>query len=240
MLYLIGIGLGNEKDLTLNELETIKSCDIVYLETYTSKLSSSVSDLEKLVNKKIISADRNFVENKNEIIENSKEKKVAFLVKGDVFSATTHVDLFLRAKKAHVKCKVLHNSSVFTAVGDTGLSLYKFGRIASIPFDNDNIDSAYKVLLENKDLHTLLLLDLRPEENKYMDFKEGLKYLLKKRIKDSKKAVICAGLGTDQQEIKYGKIKDLLKISLDIYPQCLIIPGKLHFIEEEMLNSFRI
>jgi diphthine synthase len=45
-LYLIGLGLGDEKDITVKGLEIIKKCHSVYLETYTSLLGV---DKEKLV-----------------------------------------------------------------------------------------------------------------------------------------------------------------------------------------------
>lgn len=38
MLYFIGLGLGNEKDITLRGLEAVKSCDKIFLENYTSVL----------------------------------------------------------------------------------------------------------------------------------------------------------------------------------------------------------
>lgn len=38
MFYLIGLGLGDEKDITIKGLEAIKSCELVYLESYTSLL----------------------------------------------------------------------------------------------------------------------------------------------------------------------------------------------------------
>ena len=39
MLYVIGLGLGNAKDVTVKGFEMIKKCDRVYLEAYTSILS---------------------------------------------------------------------------------------------------------------------------------------------------------------------------------------------------------
>ncbi len=245
MLCLIGIGLGDEKDLTINAKDIIKGCDVIYLENYTSYVGFDVKKLEKLIKKTIILVNRNFVEAENDIIKNAKNKNVAFLVKGDVFSATTHTDLFIRAKQAGIECKVLHNASVITAVGITGLSLYKFGKVVSIPFDNDLIDSPYETLLENKDMHTLFLLDLRPDENRYMNFKDGLKYLLKKssekndnKINNETNCIVCCGLGTEKSIIKYGKIVNLLKLDINVYPQCIIIPSNLHFMEEEMLNYY--
>lgn len=38
MLYLIGLGLSDEKDVTVRGLETIKASSRVYLEAYTSIL----------------------------------------------------------------------------------------------------------------------------------------------------------------------------------------------------------
>lgn len=239
MLYLIGIGLGDEKDLTLNALEVIKKADFVYLENYTSALNFKVKDLEKLTNKEIIVADRNLVENTEEIVDNAEDSHVVFLVKGDVFSATTHTDIFLRAKKRNIECRILHNSSIITAVGDTGLSLYKFGKTASIPFENENIKTPYEILRENGKMHTLILLDLKPDENKYMNFKEGLNYLIKNGFEKEKNVIICAGLGTGNAVIKYGMTKDILNENIEVYPQCIVIPGELHFVEEDFLKFYK-
>lgn len=38
MLYLIGLGLSDEKDVTVRGLETIKGSERIYLEAYTSIL----------------------------------------------------------------------------------------------------------------------------------------------------------------------------------------------------------
>lgn len=46
MLYLIGLGLSNEKDITVAGLEIVKKAERVYLEAYTSIL---MIEKEKLV-----------------------------------------------------------------------------------------------------------------------------------------------------------------------------------------------
>jgi hypothetical protein len=46
VLYLIGLGLADEKDITIKGLEAVKRCSKVYLEAYTSILGVSK---EKLV-----------------------------------------------------------------------------------------------------------------------------------------------------------------------------------------------
>lgn len=43
MLYIIGLGLGDERDITLRGLEAVKKCDKVYIEAYTSLLSFGLS-----------------------------------------------------------------------------------------------------------------------------------------------------------------------------------------------------
>src|SRR3989338_10758312 len=141
-LYFVGLGLGNEKDITLNGLEAVKKGDVVYLENYTSVLNVPKQKLEELYGKKVVLARRTLVEaDDKKIIKNAKSSNVAFLVAGDSLSATTHIDLWMRAKKEGVKCFVIHNASILTAVGVTGLQLYKFGKTTSIPFENDNVEA---------------------------------------------------------------------------------------------------
>ncbi len=46
MLYLIGLGLGDVKDITVKGLEIVRSCEEVYLEAYTSILSYGLGKKE--------------------------------------------------------------------------------------------------------------------------------------------------------------------------------------------------
>ena len=248
-LYFIGIGLNDDKDISVKGLELIKKADVIYLESYTSKLNCNISSLEELYGKKVILADRKLVEMDAEktILENAKKNEVAFLIVGDVFSATTHMDLYLRAKKLGIKTAIAHNASVITAVGVTGLQLYKFGKIASIPFENDNIEVPYDVLKSNqeKNLHTLFLLDLKPELNKVLSVNDAIRYLLKVEMKRGERVLTnntlcvgCSKLGSLDQIIKAGKANSLLKEKFGEGMQCLIVPSKLHFMEEEALNLY--
>ncbi|MBI2654452.1 diphthine synthase [Candidatus Woesearchaeota archaeon] len=246
--YFIGLGLNNEKDISINGLEAIKKCDIVYLENYTSILNCKKEDLEKFYGKKIILARRSLVEaDDNEVIENAKSKNVAFLVAGDPLVATTHIDLFLRAKKEGIKCHVIHNASIVSAVGITGLQVYKFGKTTSIPLENENVEAPYDVLKENLKLglHTLFLLDLNPEEEKFISVNDAIRYLLKVELKKNERVFSektlclgCARIGGENQVIKAGAAKDLLKQNFGKLVHCLIVPGKLHFMEEEALKIY--
>ena len=249
MLYMIGIGLNDAKDITIKGLEAVKKCDKVYLESYTSVLQANVKELEKLYGKKIILADRELVEKKAEstILKDAKEGNAAFLVIGDVFGETTHTDLKLRALDAGIKVNIIHNASVLNAIGITGLELYKFGKVTSIPFENKDVETPYEVLGMNKKigLHTLFLLDLNPKGKKFLTIKEAINYLLKVEEKNKKKlftkntvCVGCARLGSDSPTIKTGYSTDLLKQDFGKPPYCLIVPGELHFMEEEALEKF--
>jgi diphthine synthase len=242
MLYMIGIGLSDANDITVKGLETVKKCTSVYLEGYTSKLQCSVEELEGFYGKEVIVADREMVEKKAEetILKDAADGDAAFLVIGDVFGATTHVDLMMRAKKAGIKVGVVHNVSILNAVGITGLELYKFGKVTSIPFDNANVDTPVTVYNMNKrdGLHTLFLLDLDPINGKFMTIQGALQYLIPK-IPVDVLCVGCAALGSDAPEIKVGKMSEISKASFTKFPQCLIIPGELHFMEEEALGMYK-
>jgi len=246
-LYLIGIGLSDEKDITLKGLEAVKKCKKVFLESYTSKLQCTTEDLEKLYGKKLIIANREMVEQKSDMIISEKED-TALLIIGDPMGATTHIDMMMRAKQKGVNVKVINNASIMNAVGITGLQLYKFGKTTSIPFPQKGFEpeTPYDAIKSNKDMHTLVLLDLRPDEGKFMTVNEGLSYLLKleekrkeKVIKEDMKAIGCARIGNENQKIKYAKLKELLKEDFGAAPHCIIIPGKLHFAEEEALEMYK-
>ncbi|KAL7022405.1 hypothetical protein ACKWTF_012229 [Chironomus riparius] len=169
MLYVIGLGLGDARDITVKGLEIIKRCELVYLESYTSILTCGKEEMEKLYGKEITVADRDFVEQEADIMLNNAEtKEVAFLVVGDPFSATTHTDLILRAKERGIKFQIIHNASIMNAVGSCGLQLYHYGETISIPFWTDSWkpDSFYEKINANRQhgLHTLCLLDIKVKE----------------------------------------------------------------------------
>lgn len=168
-LSIIGLGLFDFKDITIRGKELVDEAEYVYLEAYTAILMCEVEALEAFHNKKIIVADRDFVEaGCDDMLEQSKTKKVAFLVVGDPFCATTHSDLYLRAKEKGVDVQVVHNASIMSAVAATGLQLYKFGETISVCFFEDNWrpDSFYDKIKQNaaSGLHTLCLLDIKVKE----------------------------------------------------------------------------
>ncbi|MFH0869762.1 MAG: diphthine synthase [archaeon] len=248
-LYMIGIGLWDEKDITVKGLEAVRSCKEVFLENYTSRLGVSVKKLEEFYGKKIVLADREMVEkHSDKILGNAKSSDVAFLVIGDVFGATTHTDLYLRAKEHGIKVLAIHNASVMNAIGIVGLELYKFGKTTSIPFLNENVEAPYLVIKQNRKskMHTLVLLDIWAHEDKFMTVNQAIEYLL--RIEKKRKGkvftenTLCIGvarLGSPGQKILTGKAKDLMNVDFGGPLHCLIVPGELHFVEEEALSQWK-
>jgi len=247
-IYIIGLGLSDEHDISLKGLKIIRECDLIYFENYTGILQVPLEKLEEFFQKKIRIANRKVVEESNEILDNAASCDVAFLVVGDPFSATTHYDLFMRARKKRIKIYVIHNTSILNAIGETGLHLYKFGAVASIPLPqkNFNPESFFDVLKKNQKngFHTLLLLDMKPDEHKFLTIGEAIKLLLKinKKMKEkifTEKTLIvgCARIGTEDRIIKSGTVKEISKINFGKAPYCIVVPGKLHFTEEEALKN---
>ncbi len=263
MLYMIGLGLGDAKDITLRGLDAIKKSEYVFYENYTS-LSNAFNELQKMTNKEFICANRNLVEsNSDEIIQKAKKTDVSFLVIGDVFGATTHTDLYLRAKKENIDIKIINNASIINAVGNTGLELYRFGQTTSIVFDDNNWlpDTPYKVIKNNKNngLHTLCLLDIKTEEPSLENLKKGINKpeparfmtikkaieILEKLEEKNKENIInketlvigVARIGTSTQQIISGTIDELKQKDFKQPLHSLIIPGKLHDVEKEMLDA---
>lgn len=248
MFYFIGLGLYDEKDISLKGIEALKSVDDVYAEFYTANLfGTTLSAIESIINKEITVLTREEVEEYNIPLNAAMEKDVAFLVAGDPLIATTHADMMIGAKKWNIPTMVIHSSSILSAApGLTGLQAYKFGKITTIPFPEKNYfpHSPYLTIKANleMDAHTLVLLDIRAHEKKYMTANEGLNYLLtvendrnENVLNDDTLAVVIARAGSDKPVVRANKIKELLDNDFGGPLHSLIIPSKLHFIEAEYL-----
>jgi diphthine methyl ester synthase len=227
MLYLIGLGL-NEKSLSKEGLDAVKKCDKVYLENYTVEFPYAIEKLK--LRKKIEKLGRSGVES-DKLIEESNKENVALLVYGSPLFATTHSSLL---KELKGKVKVIFNASIFDAVAGTGLQLYKFGKIASMPtwLKNYEPDSFIDIVIGNKkiDAHTLILVDIG------LHFADSLNQLVeaakRKKLKLDK-IIVCSRMGINDK-IYYESIDKLKRRKIES-PYCLIVPGKLHFMEGELL-----
>ncbi len=236
MIYIIGLGL-NDRGISLEGIDAVKKCKKVYLESYTIEFPYSAKKLEKTIKKRIISADRGFVES-FKILDEAKKSEIALLIYGSPLTATTHTSIVQEAKKRKIKVKVIHSTSILDAIAETGLHLYKFGKITSIPKWGKNFTptSFIEILKENQKInaHTLILIDIGMEIN------EALSQLLNSaRGKiNFGKIIICSRMGTDECEIIYDKIENLKNKKIK-KPFCIIIPGELHFTEEEFLERLK-
>jgi diphthine synthase len=107
VLYLVGLGLGDEKDIAVWGLETVRRCSKVFLEHYTSVLGVDKAKLEEFYGKPIILADRYLCESSaEEIYRTAVHEDVALLVVGDPLCATTHTDMMLRARAVGARVEV--------------------------------------------------------------------------------------------------------------------------------------
>ena len=123
----------------------------------------------------------------DDILLAAHEGNVAFLVVGDPLSATTHADLILRARRFQapgsetptpVPVKIIHNDSITTALGSSGLAGYNFGQTISVPFWTEDWrpDSWLGRIGENCQLglHTLCLSDIKVREQSIEDMSRGI------------------------------------------------------------------
>lgn len=250
-LHLIGLGLGDEHDISLRGLAIVKQASRVYLERYTSALGVDTKRLENLYGRKLLIADREVVEQRpEELITPAKDDEVVLLVVGDPFGATTHTDLFLRAKAAGVTVNVVHNASIMNAIGVVGLELYKYGRTTSIPYWSAGYEpeTPYRAVMENaqRGLHTLCLLDIKMDERRFMTIPEALAQLqeLERRIGErvilpETLVIAVARLGQAGQLIQAGTVQELRERDFGGPLHSLIVPGDLHVVEEEALDQWR-
>ena len=256
MLHFIGLGLYDERDISLKGLEAIRSADAVYAEFYTSRLMGTTRErMEALYGKRIHTLSREEVEADPAWLEEAKDNDIAFLSGGDAMVSTTHLDLRLRAIRLGIKTDLIHASSIATAVsGLCGLQNYRFGRSATIPFPYTArgrrivSQTPYQVLMENqaRNLHTILFLDIQMEpEERYMTANEGAGLLLEMEADENGKngkglqeaiAVAIARAGAPDAAVKADLLPRLQGYDLGGPLHILLLPAELHFMEREALK----
>lgn len=249
-LIFVGLGLRLE-DMSMRALSSAKECDRLFAEFYTSSLLDGEKEaLEAAIGKEVTILNRREVEEGHEVIESAREGRVAFLTAGDPMSATTHVELRIRAEEEGIKTSIVHGVSIFTACASAlGLQPYKFGRTITLPFTEPGYlpSSPYENLVENKErgLHSLVLLDIREEERRYMTSGEALQWLMDAEernggglIEDRTLICLAARVGSPDQRLRAGYPMSLLKEEMGGPLHTLVVPGKLHFMEARALVTF--
>lgn len=238
-LYLIGLGL-NERSLTREGTEAIEKCKKIYLEDYTVDFPYTPHQLEEIINKKIKLANREKVEDLS-IVDEAKKLNVALLIYGSPLTATTHITLIDECKASGVKYKIIYNASIFDAIAETGLQIYKFGKVTSMPAWKKSFEptSFMKVVQQNmsQEAHSLILVDIG------LEFSDALKQLKKSAEEFQiplKKLVICQALGTKHHKIMYRELDELKNYDGVKKPYCIILPSKMHFMEKDVLEGFSL
>jgi len=248
-IVFVGLGLYDEMGISLRGLEEVTTADKVFIEFYTSLMPELlIENLEGISGKKLCVVSRQELEEENgEVILKAAETgKAVLLVPGDPLIATTHIALRIHAEKLGIRTRVVHGASILSAVtGLSGLHNYKFGKSVTIPFPIETpSETPYEVIAQNKKfgLHTLCLLDIKVDENRYMKIHKGLESLLKIEEKRKEKIVTMdtlvvgiARAGSSNPMVKAGFLKDLLSYDFGEPPHSIIFPGKLHFMEAEAL-----
>ena len=164
--------------------------------------------------------------------------------------STTHLDLRLRALEMGIKAKVIHSSSIVTAVsGATGLQNYRFGRSATIPFPYTArgkriiSETPYSVVMENTEinLHTMLFLDI--QNTKRMTVNEGAQILLEAEEQEGGEqlkeriAVGIARAGSDDATVKADILPALVGFDFGGPLHIMVVPAKLHLMEAKALMA---
>ncbi|HHQ44952.1 MAG TPA: diphthine synthase [Candidatus Altiarchaeales archaeon] len=250
MLTISGLGLYDVGDIPRKTIAAAGKADKIYYETHTNLYHSTINEIREILGEKVEEVGRRFLEeDSKKLMLEAKTQDILVLVPGDPLAATTHIELILEAKNAGVQTQVIHASSIFTAIAKTGLQLYKFGKATTLPFKTEAKlpTSPYHAVKQNRDsgLHTLILLDVKSDEQRYMSANQGLEVLLELEneiglglFRNDTLMAACARLGAPDEIIKFGEIQKLLKTDFASPPHVLIMPGDLHFKEEEALNQY--
>jgi diphthine synthase len=170
MLTFVGLGLHDERSVTVAGRRAIRDADRVFAEFYTSRLvGATLPDLEAFHGVDVEVRGRAGVEDDPEAVLSAAEVgDVVFATAGDAMVSTTHVDLRLRAEARGIETRLVHGPSAATAAaGLTGLQNYRFGKAVTLPFPHahgggDVPGSVVDSVAANRDrgLHTLVYLDI--------------------------------------------------------------------------------
>ncbi|MFB6361934.1 MAG: diphthine synthase [Halobacteriales archaeon] len=245
MLTLVGLGLYDERSITLKGRDAVRAADRVFIEQYTSRLAgASVADLEAFHDVEIEVRDRAGVEQSPQtVLESAESGAAVFLVGGDPLVATTHIDLRLRAHDRGIDSRVVHGTSTQdAAAGLTGLQNYRFGKATTLPFPGsrgaDVPESVSDTIAGNRarDLHTLIYLDIDAEAERYLSADDAAEALAD-TYPDSL-AVAVARAGSTEPLVVADSLDALARRNFGDPLHFLVVPGALHDLEAEALRAF--
>lgn len=246
MLTFVGLGLYDLRDISVKGLECIRNADVVYLESYTSRLlGCTLIQMQEWYEQEIHVLSRHDVEvHPDPLLARAMEEEVVLLVGGDPMVSTTHIDLRIRAHQKGIRTHMIHGSSIATAVcGLTGLQNYRFGKSCSLPFPHRSWFpmTPINVIAENtgRDLHTLVYLDI--QDDRCMSIPEAVVLLEEMAGRNGIAIPVYVGVARAGSESPVVRAGDARKIrSTDFGPplHILAIPASLHVMEREYLELF--
>ena len=250
MLYLVGAGIYDTFEMC-NSISILKSCDRIYLESFTSPISDNIIDILKTTiepEKKIEFVKRWFVEDGRQILDESKTLNVGLISYGDPTIATTFTELRIRAMKNNIDVKVVHAASGITSlVGECGLQIYKIGKLVTMMEERQSAISVYSTVFSNLNLncHTIILTEYRQGDDgtvfflkpnnvmsRLLDVEKDIMYGF---VSEDSFLIVLSRIGTDGQKIFSGKIKSLLELDYGKGPHAIIFPSRFHFTEEDAI-----
>ena len=252
-LWFVGLGLGDESGLSRRALDVLKAADRIFAEEYTS--AGPAGTLERLgaeLGRPVDRLDRGAVEGERTVLDALAEHpRVAFLVAGDPFSATTHVALRLAAERAGHSWRYVPNASILTAAaGFLGLMHYRFGRIVSLPFPSDGFAPTSPVdqVASNRanGLHSLLLLDLDPARGRFLGAGEALGLLVERDrsgvvFTPELPVAVAARVGRDDAAGWFGPLGELRGVDFGPPMHAIVVPAaELHFEEAAAVDRWRL
>ena len=241
MLSFVGLGLYDERSITVRGRDVLSTADTAYVEWYTSHLAGT--DLETLESTHGIDIevrDRAGVEqNPEPILDAAEDGHAVFLTAGDTMISTTHVDLRLRALDRGIETRVIHGTTAQTAASSlTGLQNYRFGKATTLPFEETHggvPESVVETIQANRErgLHTLVYLDIDGENERYLTGDTAAAMLAPEL--DAQTGVVVAQAGSDDPTVRAGALEQLATESFGAPLHMLILPGELHPLEEDAL-----
>jgi diphthine synthase len=252
-LWFVGLGLGDEQGLSRTGLDALRASSAIFAEEYTAVApTGTIERLSAELGRPIRRLRRADIESESPILDAlAREARVALLVVGDPFGATTHVALRLAAERSGHTWRYVPNASILTsAAGFLGLSSYRFGRTVSLPFSAPGFEprSPLDHLAANRagGLHTLVLLDLVPEDGRYLGATDGLALV---RARDPEGAVlsdealiaVVARVGRPDAQGWYGPFSRLRSVDFGPPLHAIVVPAaELHFEEAAALERHRL
>jgi diphthine synthase len=251
-LWFVGLGLSDERGLSTRAWEALRSADEVFAEEYTAVApEGTVARVARELGRPITRLDRPLLESERPILDAlGRSPRVALIVVGDPFAATTHVALRLAAERAGHRWQYVPNASILTAAaGYLGLMQYRFGRTVSLPFPEPGFAprSPLEQIAGNRErgLHTLVLLDLRPDRGRFLTGSEALTLLRErdpggKAIPIGTLVAVVARVGRDDAAAWFGPLEELAREEFGPPMHAIVVPAPdLHFEEAAALERYR-